>query len=182
MPEPLTALLTLEITTNSGQGKPSVLEKELFQNLITLPLYTFNLGALTLNNTDLELPEKFNSTEYYTKRIFRVLISNYSLYIFTAFALSTLIWCCAIFWYCWSRRSLAPNVSCFPEVDFATKYAVGTPYLFQGLGNACSRDIEHIVGRQIFVGATKDRDKYSAHIVLSVDRDMDSLVAGKKYL
>ncbi len=55
---------------------------------------------------------------------------------------------------------MCPNLSCFAEVDFATKYISGMPYLFQGLENADTREIEqYIIGKHIFVVAVKNIDE-----------------------
>jgi hypothetical protein len=182
IPESLSIILALEISTNSGRGKSSTLENALFRNLIALPLYTFNLGTITPNVTNWEYPENFHTTGYFTKRIYRLVISGYSLYIFSILAGLTLVWCGLVLWYCWRQRGLPPNLSTFPEVDFGTKCVNGFDCCFSRLGNAGTRDIKsRISGKNIFVGAAKDNDDIVPQIIFSSDGHVDALVARREY-
>ena len=178
--ESLLNMLVIEIDTNSADS--GISSGGLFSNLIILPLYTFNIGTITPNITNWAYPEKFLTTAYFAKPIYRLIISNYSLYIFTILAYGTMIWCAAVLWHCWKQQGLSPNLSHFPEIDFATKYATNMPSILQRLGNAGTRDIENQITKKfIFVGAARDNDEMAPRIVFSTDGNVKNLISRREY-
>jgi hypothetical protein len=176
----LAIMLALEVGAGDGSvQRKANLETQLFHNLLTLPLYTFNVGMMTPYETP--YPDNFRTTGYYTRSIYRILIADYSLYLFSGLAIGALVWCGIVLSYCWRQPRHVPNLSAFPELDFATKYVAGSSYSLQGLGNAGTRETVNKITGKIFVGAARDSDEMTTPIIFSVDGNVDALRTKQLY-
>ena len=104
-----------------------------------------------------------------------------------------IIWYSGIFVYCLMASYLAPNISEYPEIEFASKL-VRTRVVngmeddmagvLEGLGNAHSGDIEDKVkGKRLFVRAAKPTDSDLERVVVTTNDDgLDFLNGGRRYL
>jgi len=95
------------------------------------------------------------------------------------------VWSAVVFLYCLISGGLPPNVSEYPEVDFASKIVSvsgqpetggGLETLLKGLGNAKTGDlIPRFRDQKLFVGEDKNR------VVLVSDTKPGALISGHKY-
>ncbi len=95
--------------------------------------------------------------------------------------------------YCLMATYLAPNISEYPEIDFASK-SIRTAVVngtgndmvdvLEGLGNANSSDIEEKVkGKRFFVRAAKPAGSDLERVVFTTNDDgLDFLNPGRRYL
>lgn len=183
------------ISKYSAYGVVSDVEYRLLRNILALPLYSVNQNRIwpsetvdLLPNQDLYVPG------YLAKDVNLVLISDYSLYTFTVLALLSLLWCACVLVYCWVIGENTPNISQYPEFDFASKCKAssgmdetGMAIVLEGLGNSNSTDIENrIQGTNIFVRAARpDYDElcnFEGRVVLATNGKLEKLKAKKKYL
>lgn len=95
--------------------------------------------------------------------------------------------------YCWTLGRVVPNVSRFPEINFASKCTdvrterdgtgAGVDVLLEGLGNANSKQIvERLREKKVFVGAIRRDDISEGAIVLVTNDKVEELEVGNKYL
>lgn len=89
------------------------------------------------------------------RETYRIIISTYSQYLFAILGCITVIWCGILLVYC-GLTGVGPDLSLFPEVDFATKVHVseGMPKLLAGMKSGTSSEIkERIKGEIVYVGS-----------------------------
>jgi hypothetical protein len=92
---------------------------------------------------------------FVAKDTYRIIISTYSQYIFAVLGCIIVLWCAVLLTYC-GMNGVGPNLSLFPEFDFATKVDIpeGMPVLLAGMGNATSSEIqERIKGEMVYAGS-----------------------------
>ena len=118
LPQELLYVLSGAIEINSFQGRVSGIEYQYFRNTLALPLIFCNINFFA---DQPYVPDTLIVNGYLAKDVCRLVISNYSLYIFTILAIVAIIWCAGVIVYCWVFGALAPNLSLFPEIDFASK-------------------------------------------------------------
>ena len=176
----------------SLQGNDSGGDSSLIRNFFALPLFASNIEQLSLGT--IQYPEEMQVTGYLAKEIYRVVISEVSLYAFTCLSALALVWCGSVLVYCWGFGSLPPNMSQYPEINFASRCSscfdeddTGMGGMLKGLGNATSADIEkRIKGKTVYVGATTPpgamRSDVAGMIVLATTGKLQDLRARKKYL
>ena len=174
--EALSTMLALQINKSSGQGPPSLLECQLLQNLLALPLYTFNARTMQLEAS----PDSTATLGRYIKTMWRIVIAKHTLSLFTALSSIMLLWCAGILVYSWIQGGCPPNVSSFAEIDFATKYVAGIPTALPGMGNASTRDLCGQIQGRLFLGASKTNHEVP-EIAFSREEDVDVLVPGLRY-
>ena len=95
----------------------------------------------------------------------------------------TVIWCGILLGYC-GLTGVGPNLSLFPEFDFATKVDVseGMPELLAGMGNATNSEIkERIKGEMVYVGSVL-ADKGMKRIGIGTAPTLGVLRSGESYL
>jgi hypothetical protein len=183
------------ISRCSTYGVVSDDEYRLLRNILALPLYSVNSNRIWPNETlDLLPNQDLHVTGYLAKDVNLVVISDYSLYTFTVLALLALTWCACVLVYCWVIGDHAPNISQYPEIDFASKCKAsssmdetGMAIVLRGLGNSNSTDVENrIQGTSIFVRAERpDYDEpcnLEGRVVLATNDKLEKLKAKKKYL
>jgi hypothetical protein len=88
---------------------------EFLRNVMALPLYsssTSDLGEPLLDNL---------TTGYFVKNVYRLTISPFSLYTFTILSTILLGWSAVALVYCWRIGNLSPNMTQYPELDFAAQ-------------------------------------------------------------
>jgi len=165
--------------------------EDVFDSLLAYTMYQFSNTPrnIVYSGSDITILKGFEATGYWAEPTYRVVIAPWSFYTFTALSGLTLLWSGGIFFWCATRPRLAPNMSLFPEIDFASKCVINdggmqgseVGALLRGLGNASSREItKQILGRSLFVGAMPK--KGLARIVLTTEPCVDKLEAKKKYL
>jgi len=174
--EALSIMLALQINKSSGQGPPSLLECQLLQNLLALPLYTFNARTMQLEAS----PDSTATLGRYIKTIWRIVIAKHPLSLFTALSSIMVLWCAGILVYSWIQGGCPPNVSSFAEIDFATKYVAGIPTALPGMGNGATRDLCGQIQGRLFIGAFKTNNQVPK-IGFSREEDVDVLVPGLRY-
>jgi len=115
---------------------------------------------------------------------FRIVFSLWAIVTFIVIVGLTLLFCFIALVYCWRSGSerLAPNVSDFPEIDFAsTGLSVETrqaaksqmAVILDGLGNAQTCDVIKRIGEEwIMVGDTGNLDGRVAMILKSEGNTM----------
>ena len=141
----------------------------IFRNFLALPLYVSNARQITPTDVQIDLlPSNMTVMGYTANDDFRIVFSLWAIVTFIAIVGLTLLFCCIalLYCWCWSER-LAPNVSDFPEIDFASKaLSVSTEEgaksemttILGGLGNAQTCDvIKRIGGEWIMVGDKEGR-------------------------
>ena len=163
---------------------------ELFRNILALPLYYVNIAKMSPVGDDplatytIPRDSGLDVKGYFASSVHRIVISKYSLYAFVALSLSAIIWCGAVLTYCWVYAPLTPNVSAFPEINFAAKLDDGMRVLLRGLGNANSRDVDKkLRGTTIRVGeiGRSEDERQTSAIILSTEK-LDRLKSGRSYL
>ena len=182
------------IAGTSGAGRQTGFEHELFRNFLALPLYAVNYNKLRLPSEP--IPENLRNTittGYFGTILYRLVIRWYSLYTFTILGAIVIAWYSGIFIYCLMATYLAPNISEYPEIDFASK-SIRTAVVngagndmadvLEGLGNANSSDIEEKVkGKRFFVRAAKPAGSDLERVVFTTNDDgLDFLNPGRRYL
>lgn len=178
----------------SSYGRPEGIESEVFHNLLALPLFVVNYNKLHENGDPLPSDlEYMFTTGHFGRALYRIVIAPATLYVFTVLSVCTLIWCACILSYCWFIGTVAPNMSEYPEFDFASKCAPNPGEtnqenllgaLFDGLGNADNISIEkQIKGRLFFVGgAPYFRARGEIERVFLSLKALSQLQPDKKYL
>ena len=172
------------ILHNSFNGTTSNVEYDLFRTLLTLPMYYVNAGMITDHSVpeDQRIPLEHHIKGYLAKDHFQLRISKYTLYAYTALALMILLWCAVICGYCWFKGAATPNMSLYPEINFAAKCRddeFGMGCMLKGLGNSNSKEVEKQIAKMhVFVGEHPSGNE----VVLTTKRIGYSLEAGKKYL
>ncbi len=109
------------------------------------------------------------------------------MYIFTILAIVAIIWCAGVIVYCWVFGALAPNLSLFPEIDFASKSGAagnGMDTMLRGLGNANSKNVENrIKGTTVYIGAARTDTENEDMVLLSTKGlKVETLQARRKYM
>lgn len=180
------------IDATSGAGRQTGVETAAFQNLLALPLYAVNYNKLREYGDPLPPDLQYLITSgYFANSLYRIVIANWTLYVFTIISTCTLVWCAAMLVYCWVAKVVMPNTSDYPEFDFASKCLAnngehceedgGLRTIFDGFGNADTANIvEQIKARRLFVGARTLGP--SERVVIVADNPLRELEAGKKYL
>jgi hypothetical protein len=177
---------------NANNGESLSLADPLLRNIVALPLYSAN-GNIDAQEYEgnLTFPNNMLTTGYFAQAVSRVIIADYSLYMFTLLAVLALLWCACGLGYCWIHGGVVPNGSQYPEIEFASKCVVtpnemdyvGVDVLLKGLGNGNSRDIERrIKSKRIFVGAPHDVMPSAIVLVTAKNDQVEGLKAGNKYL
>lgn len=173
--------LSNTITQNTFAGDDiSVAEQDVFRNFLAIPLYYINVRRIpqifVADEID-SLPKNMTVEGYFAKDGYRIVFSFFSIVTFITLAAITLIWCGLVLLYCSIFGGLPPNLSEYPEVDFASK-SVGTDALLKGLGNAGTKDIIlRFKGKRIVVGEAVDNNR----VVMATEGPVQSLRKGNKY-
>jgi hypothetical protein len=166
------------------------LSSQLLRNVLALPLYCVNANYISIPG-DPPVPDNgLITTGYFANPVFRVVIADYSLYTFTTLALLSLLWCIGAMSYCWIARSVAPNFSQYPEIDFASKCISvsddnsdkGMDFLLRGLGNANSKAVETRIKKEmIFIRATVQTSGSDGAVVFARSDVFRTLEGRKRY-
>ena len=135
---------------DSGIGERGLGDLVFLQNIMALPLCCVNTYHIHAHDKYVPPIDGSNVTSYFAKDIYRVVISKYSLYTFSTLAVIALLWSGIALLFCWNFGGVSPNVSQYPEVDFASKCSAcpsesqesGTGVLLKKLRNANSEFIE----------------------------------------
>jgi hypothetical protein len=166
-----TTQLVQYLSTALAQNSPLTSQDVgfIFRNFLALPLYISNARQITPTDVQIALlPSNMTVMGYTADDDFRIVFSLWAIVTFIVIVGLTLLFCFIALAYCWlwSAR-LAPNVSDFPEMDFASKtLSVSTDEgaksemttVLGGLGNAQTCDvIERIGGEWIMVGDKNGR-------------------------
>ena len=181
------------IQENSFLGITSADEYDLLRNLLALPLYFVNVPFTKASNLSAsgQIPSANRVKGYLATDSFRLVISIYTLYTFTTLALITLSWCAIVWAFCWFRGGNTPNISLYPEIDFAAKIRnadVSMTEILNGLGNGNRLRVEkNIVGTRVFVSGNGvrniiDNADETKAIIMTTIKTGHSLEAGRKYL
>jgi len=163
-------------------------EQEKLRNFLAIPLYYINARRIShvFHARDInQLPANMSVTGYFAKDAYRIVYSLWSIVTFIVLACFTLVWSALVFLYCLISGGLPPNVSDYPEVDFASKIVShsrqpettgGLETLLKGLGNAKTGDlILRFRDKKIFIGEDANR------VVLVSDTKRRALISGHKY-
>jgi hypothetical protein len=174
------------ILANSFLGVTSTVEHDLFRSLLTLPMYFVNAGMVKDNVLEGQhIPLENHIKGYLAKDHFLLTISKYTLYVYTALALFTLLWCVIICGYCWFEGGVLPNSSVYPEIDFAGKCRgndSGMGSLLKGLGNATSKEVEKRIAKKHVFAGERRYGAEDGEVILTTTKIGYELEAGRKYL
>lgn len=139
----------------------------IFRNFLALPLYISNARQILPDNINIDLlPSNMSVMGYTASASYRIAFSRFAIATFTTIVGVTLVFCVTALFYCLLCKSLVPNISDFPEIDFAAKALSGTNDVEDGdmnlilerLGNARTTDIgERLKGKSMLVGAEDKR-------------------------
>ena len=113
--------------------------------------------AFMLNFLSDPVPDTVQLRGYFAKQTYRIILSSYCRYLFVLLSVVTLIWCGVLLIYCWMAGP-GPNLSLFPEFDFAAKVISdslgGFRCLLSGQGNTTSAGIKRSInGQSMFIGS-----------------------------
>lgn len=158
---------------------------QILRDIFVLPFYCVNFIS---TNNDI-------GTGYYAKSVYRLIISDFSLYTFTAMAAVAVLWCACALVYCLTSSCFAPNSSQYPEIDFASRCItvpdgsrhMGMNDILNGLGNSSTTNIENsIKGKKAYVGAQLldgDISGCMERVVLATGRtELQGLKPRQKYI
>ena len=162
--------------------------------------YWSSLAVRTLLAMPLMLFTNPKTAEYITtgssaKKYSRLLIPQPTAYGFIGMALGIVIWCgCCLLV---SRKTVAPNSSLFPEIDFGSKCIPPESLQYNGtertvssighalfpLSNATSKEVtRELGGIRIYAGATTIECPTPPHVILGMNRKgIGDLIEGVKY-
>jgi len=181
----------LFIASVEGPNRPYDPKSEYLRNMLVFPIYAFSWfpfdDTVTTGPGFLHPNDRAKTTGYYATAIYRILISTYSLYLFTSLALCSLQSCGAVFIYFWLKGGLVPNQSQFAEVDFASKCQEvlkdgQMSLVLRGLSNAESGEIiQRVKGKEVYVGAVS-RGGGIDEIVLATNECVSRLQSRRRYL
>jgi hypothetical protein len=185
-----TTILQILGGNSVGSGINSDIEPWYLRNLIASPLFEYNQGTQWVGVYD-GIPSMYVKGHYATE-IYRLVIPDYSLFLFTLLAVGVLVWCLSVFIFCWVfAKELTPNGSEFAEWDFASKCVVidgcddtGMAELMSGLANASSQEVkERIKSKRIGVGAVGDTTMsgVESRIVMATNGALRPLKSNKVY-
>jgi len=158
---PLEFLVYNTIITNSYRGRNADIEYQLLRNVIALPMTLYNWGEWW--NTTSQAPPELHVKGYLANVRFRLIIAEYSLWLYMVLAAGTCAWCLFVLLYCWFKGRLTPNESSFPEWDFAARCVVqptdrnaSMKTFMKGLANANNEDIQkRIRQKKLYLGAVE---------------------------
>lgn len=144
-------------------------------------LRSFITFVLDFASDPLPPSPKYNG--YVAEETYRIIISTYSQYLFAVLGCIMVIWGGILLVYC-GLTGVGPNLSPFPEFDFATKVDVseGMPELLAGMGNAMGSEIEErIKGEMVYVGSVP-ADKGMNRVGMGTAPTLGTLRSGESYL
>jgi hypothetical protein len=121
---------------------------------------------------------------YVAKETYRIIVSTYSQYVFAVLGCVTVVWCGVLLIYC-GLSGVGPNLSLFPEFDFATKVDIseGMPDLLAGMGNATSAEIkERIKGEKLYSGCINIDNGLTRVGIGATGSNLGGLRHGERYL
>lgn len=117
--------------------------------------------------------------------VYRLSVNPLTRELFIVFCIAVLTWCTVVLAVCFFKDHHGPNISFFPELDFAAKTisvsSGGAPVELVGLGNGTSKDFKkRIQGKVLFVGASGSQG--SSRAVIGTNPDLRELNVGVKYM
>ena len=107
-------------------------QENLLCSLVTLPLLLFHINGLgslgSLIPTPLDvpapnLPQELYNTAQLARSSTRIIISMWTVIVFTALGSAIYLWCLA--WLGWAMTIQGPKLSQFPLIDFSSRIAAG---------------------------------------------------------
>jgi hypothetical protein len=187
---------------------------DLLRGFLTVPIQFSTLVWVFVNATApagatpglYALPADFETTASAAQVTYRALVTPWFVYAFISAALFLLVWGNSVFVYMLFQQTVAPNSSCYPEIDICSKpchrsevaggndLVVGYSSMLRqkGLGNAETSEIARAVNREIIrVAHVHSQERGGDVIVLTTgSRDeaggngngLESLARNRRYI
>jgi hypothetical protein len=185
----------LDFAFNSGGPSTSSTSQSLLtviriikstQASLELTLLRGILGFAVLGpGPNIPLPGPGPILGFFARNVSQLIVSPLSRLFFIILSLSTLTWCSGVLIFCFFKARPSPNLSHFPEMDFATKMITdggsSMSDLLSNLGNATSQEVKkRVSGKNIYVGSLPSEG--IERVIISTTPVSKKLKYGELYL